>query len=95
MRRKIKVNTRLFWYLKPDTVIDLDNPTMLDMYVKQIITHGRAEDIKEMLDNIGYRRFIDSFERIKHFIPKNVKDFWEETINGYLNKFTEKNIENT
>ncbi len=69
---------RLFWFLKEDIKLDLSEPSILDMYIQQIITHGRAEDIKTLLRDIGLMRFKEAFLRLKFFLPLEVRKFWED-----------------
>ena len=44
---KIKADKRLFWFLKDNVKLDLNDPSQLDMYLHQVITYGRTEDIKK------------------------------------------------
>lgn len=40
---------RLFWFLKEGVKLDLHDPPQLDMYIQQVVTHGRTEDVQRML----------------------------------------------
>ena len=71
---------RLFWFLKEGTELDLSDKAQLDMYVQQVLTRGKASDIKRLFRTIAPLVFYDSFNRIKNFLPKEVKRFWEEDI---------------
>jgi hypothetical protein len=81
---------RLFWFLKDETELDLSNKTHLDMYVQQSLSRGKASDVKKLLTIVSFSDLIDSFNRIKNFLPKEVKMFWEESI-GDTNRPTKKN----
>ncbi len=74
---KTKADKKLFWYLKDDVEIDLDNPSHVDMYVQQVLSYGKLEDIKRMLRMLQPEKFRESFRRIKKFLPKEVRRFWE------------------
>lgn len=71
---------RLFWFLKEDIRLDLLEPSVLDMYIQQIITHGRTEDIKALFRDIGLMRFKEAFSRLKFFLPLEVQKFWEDFL---------------
>jgi hypothetical protein len=45
----MRVNKRLFWFLKDDVELDLSNESILDMYIQQVLTYGNTEDIKIFL----------------------------------------------
>jgi len=75
MFKKAKLN--LFWFLKPDVMLDLDDPGTRRMYVQQVLTHGRTEDVRELLKDIGLEGLHQTFSKIKNFLPKEVKVFWE------------------
>ncbi|MEW6680851.1 MAG: hypothetical protein AB1297_07555 [bacterium] len=77
---RIIANKRLFWFLKEGTNLDLSQPSVLDMYVQQTITRGRTEDIKELLNLLNLKELQTVLERIKHFIPEEVRRFWEDFI---------------
>ena len=77
---KITPDKRLFWFLKDDVKLDLSKPSQLDMYIQQIITHGRTEDIKMLFKNVHLRQFKLAFKKLKHFLPFEVKKFWEDFI---------------
>lgn len=74
---KTKVNNRLFWYLKDGIEFDLENPSHVDMYVQQILSHGKAEDIQKMIKILTPEVFRESFKRIKRFLRREVRRFWE------------------
>jgi len=67
---KTKVNNRLFWYLKDGIEFDLENPSHVDMYVQQILSHGKAEDIQKMLEILPPEKFRKSFKRIRRFLRR-------------------------
>jgi hypothetical protein len=74
---KISVENRLFWYFKDGTELDLDNLSHVDMYVQQVLTHGRTDDIKELVKILSPEVLKESFNRIMRFLPKEVRLFWE------------------
>jgi len=74
---KVIPDKRLFWFLKEDIELDLSEPSVLDMYVQQMITQGSAEDVKTLLKNIGFTKFKEAFARVKPFLPLEVRRFWE------------------
>ncbi|MBI3991135.1 MAG: hypothetical protein HY350_03190 [Candidatus Omnitrophica bacterium] len=69
---------RLFWFLKDSIEIDLSDKRQLDIYVQQILSRGKTSDIRNLLKLIDISEFKDSFRRIKNFLEKEVKMFWEE-----------------
>jgi hypothetical protein len=77
---KITPEKRLFWYLKDDVEFDLEDSSQLDMYVQQILSHGKAEDIKKLVKLIEPEVFKNSFERIKKYLPREVRSFWEDGL---------------
>lgn len=77
---KTAVEKRLFWYLKDGTELDLENPSHTDMYVQQVLSHGKSEDIKKMIRMLTPKTFRESFRRIKRFLPKEVRMFWEDGL---------------
>lgn len=77
---KITANKRLFWFLKEGISLDLSEPSVLDMYVQQIITRGRTEDIKALLKLLKIEELQAVLKRIGRFIPQDVKMFWEDFI---------------
>jgi hypothetical protein len=87
---KVLAKSRLFWFLKEGTELDLNNQAYLDMYVQQILTRGKAQDIKELLGMVDLKTFKESFERIKNFLPAEVKKFWENGLGG-TDRSSEKN----
>jgi len=77
---KITPEKRLFWYLKDGVELDLEDPSQLDMYVQQILSYGKAEDIRKLMKMIEPEIFKKSFERIKRYLPKEVRSFWEDGL---------------
>jgi hypothetical protein len=74
------VEKRLFWFLKEGTELDLSNKAHLDMYIQQTFLRGKTSDIKRLLKMVQPSDFIESFVRIKNFLPKEVRAFWEEWL---------------
>ncbi|MEW6214433.1 MAG: hypothetical protein AB1478_04400 [Nitrospirota bacterium] len=77
---KTVADKRLFWYLKEGTEIDLENLSHRDMYVQQVLSHGKTGDIKKMIRILTPEAFRESFRRIKKFLPKEVRMFWEDGL---------------
>lgn len=44
---------RIFWFLRPDIELDLSNPSIGEIYIQQVITADRAEDIKKLFKIIN------------------------------------------
>lgn len=89
---KTVAEKRLFWFLKDGTELDLSNIAHLDMYAQQTLSRGRSSDVKRLLKIVKPLEFFESFSRIKNFLPKEVKAFWEEEL-GDINKPAEKNTQ--
>lgn len=77
---KITPEKRLFWYLKDDVEFDLDDPFQLDMYVQLILSQGKTENIRKLIKTLEPEVFKKSFERIKKYLPKEVRSFWEDGL---------------
>jgi len=75
---KIVAEKRLFWNLREGAEIDLSKRSQLDMYVQQVLSRGRQADVQSLLAKVDRRDFKASFERIKAYLPRPVKRFWEE-----------------
>lgn len=70
----------LFWFLKEGITLDLNEPSVLDMYVQQIITRGRAEDVRALLKRLDFMELERSLRRLEHFLPPEVRRFWRDFI---------------
>ena len=79
---KTLTSKRLFWFIKDGVELDLDNPSQRDMYVQQTLSNGKTEDIKSMLHILTVEAFHESFNRIKRFLPREIRRFWEEGLGG-------------
>ena len=77
---KIILNKNLFWFLEPNTEIDLSDPASFEMYIQQVISRGRTEDVRLMLKQVDREQFKSTFSRIKLFVPKEVRNFWEDFL---------------
>jgi len=75
---KVKADKRLFWFLKDGIELDLNDPSQMDMYIQQVITYGKTDDVRKALKTVGYSHFKESFLRIRHFTPSEVRKFWED-----------------
>jgi len=65
----------LFWFLKDGIEPDLSNMIHLDMYVQQTLSRGKTSDVKKLLKEVKPSDFSESFNRVKNFLPKEVKRF--------------------
>ena len=77
---KITLDKSLFWFLKEDAEIDLSEPSQLDMYIQQVMTHGGADDVRVLLRKVKIKQLAEAFGRIKRFLPEEVRRFWEDFI---------------
>lgn len=89
---KTVVDKRLFWFLKEGTALDLSDKAHLDMYVQHIFTRGKTSDIRSLFKAVKTPDLVESFGRIKNFLPKEVKKFWEEKF-GDFNRPTKKDTQ--
>lgn len=78
----VRTSGRLFWFLKEGSSLDLAHPSQRQMYFQQVLTHGREEDIRSLLRSINPPQFKETFERVKHFLPSDVRNFWEDFLAG-------------
>lgn len=79
-KKKIIAKTHLFWFLKEKTQLDLTEPSVRDMYVQQVITRGRTRDIRSLLKTVSLRELKESLQRLRRFIPREIREFWEDYI---------------
>jgi len=77
---KLTADKRLFWYFKDNVKVDIEDERRLDMYVKQVLSYGRESDIKKLMNDIDPETFRNSFNRIKNFLRKQVRAFWEDAL---------------
>jgi len=77
---KAATEKRLFWFSREGAELDLSNQTHLDMYVQQTLSRGKTLDVKMLFQKINHPDFIESFNRVKDFLPKEVRAFWEEWL---------------
>ena len=88
---KIAAKKRLFWYLKDGQKFDLDHPGHVDIYVQQVLSQGRVEDIREMLKVLWPDSFLASFGRVKKYLSKEVRRFWEDGL-GSADRHPKENL---
>jgi len=50
------------------------------MYVQQVLSHGRTSDIKKLMKEVDLESLKKSLERIKGYLPKRVRNFWEDML---------------
>lgn len=77
-------NRNLFWFLKGNAKLKLNNPPELDAYVQQVLTHGKTNDVKKLLKSIKPLQFCESFQRLSRFLPLEVRKFWEDFIGNII-----------
>lgn len=77
---KIDPENRLFWFLKEGISLDLSNPSVLEMYFQQVVTRGRAEDVKGLLRTVPRKQMRQILPRLKRFLPDEVRMFWEDFV---------------
>lgn len=80
----LKPDKKLFWFLKDKVELDLSKPSILDMYVQQVVTHGKAEDIKYLLKIVNPQKLKESLNHLRGFLPKEVEKFWGDFIGSTL-----------
>jgi len=80
---KINPSPKLFWFIKDNVDLDLSSPASLEMYVQQVISMGRTEDIKFLLKNFRNEELKQVFLNIKRFLPWEVRAFWEDFFANY------------
>ena len=80
---KIRPDKKLFWFLKDNTELDLAKPASLEMYVQQVISRGRMEDVKFLLAHVNFEQFKKVFLKIKRFLTWEVRKFWEDFIENH------------
>lgn len=73
---KLIADEKLFWFLKKGAELDLDRSADLELYVQQVLTRGRSQDVKGMLGHVGISRFRETFRNIKPFLPTDIRNFW-------------------
>lgn len=81
----INLNKNLFWFLKPmkdeeGFSLDLSRPSEFEMGLQQVLSRGRAEDVKKTLRQVPFDQFKKTFLNIKRFLDWEVRKFWEDFI---------------
>ena len=79
----ITVPKHLFWFMREGANLDLNEPSTLDMYIKQVITRGRAEDVRALLKTVDATMLKKALKRINRFIPSEVRQFWEDFLGSH------------
>lgn len=80
---RVSLGGRLFWFLKKGAALDLSEPSSQDLYVQQVVSHGTAGDVKLLLRRLDMGRLKESLERLKRFLPTEVRMFWEDFLAGH------------
>ena len=71
---------RLFWFLRNDATLDLTQPSMVDLYVQQVLTRGTEGDVKTLLSRLDAGQLADALRRLERFLPVAVRRFWEDFL---------------
>ena len=71
---------RLFWFLRDGVTLDLTEPSTLDLYVQQVLTRGRAEDVNVLLHRLDAGQLAQAVRRLERFLPSDVRQFWEDFL---------------
>ena len=79
----ISPNKKLFWFLKDTVSLDISKMEDLELYVQQVLSRGRTQDVKTLLKTVDPQRFKQVFVKIKRFFPREVQAFWEDFIGNY------------
>ena len=77
---KIFPENRLFWFLKEGISLGLSDPFTLEMYLQQVITRGRMEDVRFLLKVTTREQRKSGLEKLKRFLPTEVRMFWEDFV---------------
>jgi hypothetical protein len=75
---RIKPKKHIVWF--HDREIDLSDPTEALRYYEQVLTHGRAEDIRE-LDLTDVRKYLPDMK-----LPRAVRHLWEDYFHAFRKK---------
>ena len=78
----ISSHKQLFWFLKDNASLDLSKESDLELYVQQVLSRGRFEDVKALLRTVDRKQFKQVFMKIKRFFPWEVQTFWGDFIEG-------------
>ncbi len=81
--QRVVPKSRLFWFLREGVSLDLTDPSLLALYIQQVITGGRMEDVKGLLRTVPFQQLKESLEGLKRFLPGEVRMFWEDFIVGH------------
>lgn len=79
----VVLSSRLFWFLKEGTRVDLTEPSAADLYVQHIVTHGSANDVQLLTRTLNAEELRASLGRVKPFLPPEVRTFWEDWCAGH------------
>lgn len=74
----------LFWFLKKSAKLKLNNPAERDAYVQQVLSRGKTDDVRNLLKTLKPLQFRESFLRLSHFLPSDVRKFWEDFFGNTL-----------
>lgn len=80
---KIFLENRLFWFLKEGISLDLSDPSALELYLQQVMTRGRAEDVRILLKTVTREQLKNTLEKLKRFLPTEVRMFWEDFVEAH------------
>lgn len=77
---KITADKRLFWFLRDGVEFDMSDREHRDIYIQQVLSKGKSSDVKRLFAIVKKPDFMDSLNRIKRFLPKEVRGFWEDAL---------------
>ena len=77
---KITADERLFWFLKRGSELDLNKTSDLELFMQQVLSRGRTEDVKYLLKIVEPVRFEPAFRTIEHFLSSQVRSFWNDFL---------------
>jgi hypothetical protein len=80
----------LFWFFKKTAKFDLAKQSDIDNYFQQVVTRGKASDIKQLLQTINYSNLKEAFLHTANFMPVEVRKFWEDYF-GNINISAKRN----
>ncbi len=86
---KSDASQRLFWFVKEGTPLALNDPSTYNdpstrqMVVQQVLSDGRTAEVKVLLHTLPPSQFHETFQEIKPFLPREVKNFWEDFFGSH------------
>jgi len=72
---RVKPKRHIVWF--HDREIDLSDPAQVRRYYEQVLTHGRAEDVRE-LDISAIRQYLPAMN-----LPRPIRHLWEDYLDAH------------